>query len=94
MSVLSAFLTALALAAPATLDGQRTAWHPLTVTFAGPAASETDSSPNPFLDIRLQVEFVGPENQRVRRPRLLRWRWRIFAQRQRLAGPVLARRRR
>jgi PelA/Pel-15E family pectate lyase len=54
----------VALAAPASVDGQRTAWHPLTLTFAGPQAAETDNSPNPFLDIRLQVEFLGPNNQR------------------------------
>lgn len=64
MHVLAAIVAAFTLAAAASVDGQRTAWHPLTLTFAGPQAAETDSAPNPFLDIRLQVEFVGPKNQR------------------------------
>lgn len=64
MNVLVAIIAAAALSAPATLEGQRTVWHPLALSWAGPQAAETDSAPNPFLDIRLQVEFVGPENQR------------------------------
>ncbi len=64
MNVLAAILATFALSAPASVDGQRTAWHPLTLTFAGPTATETDNSPNPFIDIRLQVEFIGPQNQR------------------------------
>lgn len=38
-------------------------WHPITVSFTGPYASETDVSPNPFLDYRLQVKFTGPSGQ-------------------------------
>jgi len=44
----------------ATIEGPRTAWHPLTLTMRGPAAQETDNDPNPFLDYRLQVRFTGP----------------------------------
>jgi hypothetical protein len=33
------------------------------VRFRGPAASETDDQPNPFLDYRLQVAFTGPSGQ-------------------------------
>ncbi|MEX2170752.1 MAG: pectate lyase [Pirellulales bacterium] len=46
-----------------TIEGTLTVWHPVTITFQGPGATETDESPNPFLDIRLQVVFSGPDNQ-------------------------------
>jgi hypothetical protein len=45
------------------VSGTLRAWYPLTVDFAGPAARETDSAPNPFLDYRLQVAFTGPSGQ-------------------------------
>jgi len=35
-------------------------WHPLTFTFEGPAATETDESPNPFTDYRLVVQLEAP----------------------------------
>ncbi|WP_442508117.1 DUF5060 domain-containing protein [Novipirellula sp. SH528] len=38
-------------------------WHPLSLSFSGPLAAETDDNPNPFLDYRLQVQFVGPSGQ-------------------------------
>lgn len=38
-------------------------WQPVTVSFAGPSASEMDDEPNPFLDYRLQVTFTGPSGQ-------------------------------
>ena len=44
----------------ATISGQMSQWHPLTVDFAGPFATETDGSPNPFMDYRLVVEFTSP----------------------------------
>ncbi len=48
----------------ADVSGERKKWHPLTLSFAGPHASETDASPdNPFLDYRLQVTFTGPSGQ-------------------------------
>ncbi|MCG8454874.1 MAG: DUF5060 domain-containing protein, partial [Holophagales bacterium] len=37
-------------------------WHRVTLALAGPGALET-SSPNPFLDSRFQVRFVGPSAQ-------------------------------
>ena len=46
-----------------TVEGERRVWHPLTITFRGPSASQTDSDPNPFLDYRLQVIFRGPSGQ-------------------------------
>lgn len=39
------------------------AWHPIELDFPGPHAHETQSSPNPFLDYRLQVVFTGPSGQ-------------------------------
>ncbi|MGD9649045.1 MAG: DUF5060 domain-containing protein [Pirellulales bacterium] len=53
-----------AAAADVRIDGRSTAWHPLTFSFVGPEATETDSGPNPFLDLRLQVTFIGPAQQR------------------------------
>ena len=38
-------------------------WHPLIIDFIGPFANETDDAPNPFLDYRLQVTFIGPQGQ-------------------------------
>ena len=38
-------------------------WHPISLSFTGPYASETDNTPNPFLDYRLQVAFTGPDGQ-------------------------------
>lgn len=33
-------------------------WQPMAVDFVGPTSGETNSSPNPFLDLRLQVTFT------------------------------------
>jgi len=44
--------------------GDLKAWHPVTVRWRGPAASEAGDDPNPFLDYRLQVRFTGPSGQR------------------------------
>jgi hypothetical protein len=57
---LLAALSAASHAADVCIDGQPVVWHPLTFTFAGPEAAETDDAPNPFLDLRLQVEFMRP----------------------------------
>ena len=38
-------------------------WHPVTVSFNGPPSTETNSSPNPFLDYRLQVSFTSPSGK-------------------------------
>ena len=46
------------------VDGEFRVWHPVTLTVRGPMASETDESPNPFLDYRLLVTFIGPSGQR------------------------------
>src|SRR5215216_3753853 len=49
--------------ASATVTGELKKWHPITLRFAGPQASETGASPNPFLDYRLQLTFTGPDGQ-------------------------------
>ncbi|MFV2068450.1 MAG: DUF5060 domain-containing protein [Pirellulales bacterium] len=49
--------------AETTVEGRRIVWQPITLTFLGPNAAATDSSPNPFLDIRLQIVFSGPANR-------------------------------
>lgn len=43
--------------------GELRVWHPVTISFAGPAADEADSNPNPFLDYRLQLSLQGPSGQ-------------------------------
>ncbi len=46
-----------------TVSGSLETWSKVTIDFEGPHASESDSNPNPFLDYRLQVEFIGPDDQ-------------------------------
>ena len=40
-----------------TVTGVLQAWHKTTLTMAGPFAKETDTSPNPFTDYRMEVTF-------------------------------------
>lgn len=47
----------------ATVTGEMKQWYPLTLAVRGPIADEADESPNPFLDYRLQVRFLGPGGQ-------------------------------
>jgi len=47
----------------ARVTGALKKWHPVTIDFIGPHAGETDSSPNPFLDYRLQVTLKGPSGK-------------------------------
>ena len=61
----SLLLTASSASAQVTVEGQAVVWHSITLTIQGPAAAETDNSPNPFLDIRLQAIFTGPAGQRL-----------------------------
>jgi hypothetical protein len=46
------------------IEGTPTTWQPLGLRFDGPFANETDNAPHPFLDYRLTVTFIGPQNQR------------------------------
>ena len=64
----SILLAASTLSAQVDLEGRPVVWHPITLTFVGPEASEVDRSPNPFMDIRLQVVFMGPSDQRFNVP--------------------------
>ncbi|MCK4628254.1 MAG: DUF5060 domain-containing protein, partial [Sedimentisphaerales bacterium] len=45
------------------ITGEQKAWQTVTISFTGPQASQSDTSPNPFLDYRLQVQFTGPSSQ-------------------------------
>jgi len=39
------------------ISGELKQWHKVTMTMDGPFARETDQSPNPFTDYRMEVEF-------------------------------------
>ena len=45
-------------AAAAAISGELRQWHKVTLTFNGPQANETDTSPNPFTDYRMTVVFT------------------------------------
>jgi hypothetical protein len=45
------------------ISGTLKKWYPVTIDFQGPSANESDNSPNPFLNYRLQVTFTGPSSQ-------------------------------
>lgn len=65
--ILATFCAIFALqAAPAwaaTVSGETVKWFPITLDFDGPQASETDRSPNPFLDFRLNVALTAPSGE-------------------------------
>ncbi len=42
----------------AAVSGELRQWHKVTLTFNGPQANETDTSPNPFTDYRMNVVFT------------------------------------
>lgn len=44
--------------ADAVMSGELRQWHKVTLTFDGPQAGETDTSPNPFTDYRMTVTFT------------------------------------
>ncbi|MFK8017133.1 MAG: DUF5060 domain-containing protein, partial [Gammaproteobacteria bacterium] len=57
------FISALGVSAHA-----QTVWQPFDLDFAGPFANETDDSPNPFLDYRLQVTFTRGDGTQLTVP--------------------------
>ena len=59
-AVLTLVFTTRAQGGGGTVSGSQMKWHPLTIDFAGPTASETDDAPNPFLDYRLNVTLTAP----------------------------------
>lgn len=62
-AALAILLSADVVLAQAKIEGTKRVWHPLTITFQGPEASISGNSPNPFLDIRLQVRFASADGQ-------------------------------
>ena len=46
------------------ISGTLQKWQSLIVTFTGPSTSETATSPNPFLDYRLNVTFTSPSDKK------------------------------
>ena len=59
LAVAGAPLSWGAWSAPAAVQVERK-WSPLELSFEGPQADESSSTPNPFLDYRLQVTFESP----------------------------------
>ncbi len=55
-------------AGAARVEGTLQQWHAVEVRFTGPFHAENESSPNPFLDYRLECRFEGPSGQIVRVP--------------------------
>jgi hypothetical protein len=55
-------LVAPAVHADATVSGELRKWHRVTLTFNGPASSETATT-NPFRDYRLNVTFTSPSGK-------------------------------
>ncbi|MEM7790792.1 MAG: putative Ig domain-containing protein, partial [Verrucomicrobiota bacterium] len=45
------------------ISGDQMQWHKVTLTIDGPSASESDTSPNPFYDYRMQVTFSNGTTQ-------------------------------
>ncbi len=50
------------------ISGTLQKWHPLTFSFDGPAAAETDVAPNPFLDYRFIMIFTAPSGREIQVP--------------------------
>jgi len=67
--IFPALLTLIALictpAGAATVTGDTAKWYPITLDFDGPSASESDQSPNPFLDYRLNVTLTAPSGTKT-----------------------------
>ena len=61
VAAMGVFLLAGAAGA-GTVSGPLVQWQALSIDYAGPSSGEF-ATPNPFLDYRLQVEFVGPSGQ-------------------------------
>lgn len=46
------------------IKGELIKWYPMQIDFEGIQASESDTEHNPFLDYKLEVEFIGPNDQK------------------------------
>ena len=53
-----AVTTAFAAPGDARMEGELKQWHKVTLRLSGPAATETDTAPNPFTDFRFDVRFT------------------------------------
>ncbi len=62
--VLAGVLVLACTACAADISGELRKWHRVTLTFAGPDTSETDTT-NPFTDYRLNVTFENGERKHV-----------------------------
>ena len=51
----------------ANIHGDLKVWHRVILDFEGPTLSEL-STPNPFTDYRLDIEFIGPTGQTYKVP--------------------------
>lgn len=56
------------LATAANIVGNTQKWQPLNLDFIGPNANENDTSPNPFLDLRLTVSLTSPSGRTLTLP--------------------------
>lgn len=56
------------LTSTAAISGTHQKWHPLTLSFAGPLAAETDDAPNPFLDYRFTIILTAPSGREIQVP--------------------------
>jgi len=52
----------------ADISGTFQKWHPLTLSFDGPLAAETDDAPNPFLDYRFTIILTAPSGREIQVP--------------------------
>src|SRR5215212_4356101 len=60
-------VTSQSSSVPGAISGQLKKWHRVTITYNGPSVSET-SSPNPFLDYRLNVTFTHSSGKSFKVP--------------------------
>lgn len=58
--VLSGLIAISHQANAANLSPDPRQWHPLVLDVAGPSTSESDVSPHPFMDYRLDITFTSP----------------------------------
>ncbi len=62
------FLAATVSLSAVEISEPRLTWQPITISWTGPESKVTATDPNPFLDLRLQVVFTGPNAERFAVP--------------------------
>ncbi len=50
------------------VSGELVKWHPINIDVTGPMAAEADNSPNPFMDIRLDITLTNPSGEQLTVP--------------------------